>query len=90
MKFTRSKKFKKKFKKYCQNKKFYNNFLEFLLFLKNSQKIPKKFQDHKLIGKYKNYREVHILPDLCLIYREIPEENCIILRDLDSHSNLFK
>ncbi len=89
MKFIRDKKFKKKFKKYRQDSRFYRRFIQFVLCLKEEMIIPRNFSDHKLHGKYKSFREAHILPDLCLIYRISEKEKIIFLHDLDSHSNLF-
>ena len=35
----------------------------------NEEKLPDKYRDHQLIGKYKNFRECHIQPDWLLIYQ---------------------
>ncbi|HET56313.1 MAG TPA: type II toxin-antitoxin system YafQ family toxin [Ignavibacteria bacterium] len=56
--------------------------------LKNGEKLPEKFRDHKLKGKYAHHRECHINPDLLLIYK-IDEAKLILVRT-GTHSELFK
>ncbi len=51
--------------------------------------LPEKYRDHSLSGKYRNYRECHILPDWLLLY-EIDEGNLILyLTRTGIHSDLF-
>lgn len=58
--------------------------------LANGEVLERKYNDHKLKGKYGNYRECHIKPDLLLIYKK--EDNILLLTcvDLGSNSELFK
>ncbi|KUG25581.1 yafq toxin protein [hydrocarbon metagenome] len=56
--------------------------------LKNNEKLPKNFRDHKLKGKYAHHRECHINPDLLLIYKIDGEK--LILTRIGSHSELFR
>ena len=51
-------------------------------------KLTKKYKDHQLTGKLKEFRECHIKPDLLLIY--MIEDNTLKLVDIGSHSELFK
>ena len=50
--------------------------------------LPRKNNDHDLIGNLKGFRECHIRPDWLLIYRII-EDRLIMVRT-GSHSDLFK
>lgn len=70
---------------------------DFLLIIESlASDIPlaAKYRDHALTGKWKNYRDCHVRPDLVLIYRLIDgdgsEENpdLLMLARLGSHSEL--
>ena len=50
--------------------------------------LDSSYQDHKLSGYLKDYRECHIKPDLLLIYKKT-KDNTLILYRLGSHSELF-
>ncbi len=45
---------------------------------------------HKLVGNYKNHFEVHIKPDLLIIWIQIENPDKITLVRIGSHSDLFK
>ena len=53
------------------------------------QKLPEKYQDHRLIGNYKEYRECHVFPDRLLIYKINNTELELLLFRTGSHSELF-
>ena len=57
--------------------------------LREGKKLPAKYKDHSLNGKFKNFRECHIQPDWLLIY--LIEEDIITLTlvDTGTHSDLF-
>ena len=76
--------FKKDFKKIVSQGKDISK-LELLL---EGEKLPSKFKDHSLVGKWKNHRDCHIEPDWILIYRLL--EDALILERMGSHSQLFK
>ena len=40
-----------------------------LMLLESERPLPDRNRDHPLSGKWKGYRECHILPDLLLIYQ---------------------
>jgi mRNA interferase YafQ len=85
-----STKFKKDFNKQ-KIKLDFNDLNEFYNIIRNLQnKIPLdvKYKDHPLSGKYNNFRDCHIKPDLVLIYRI--KDNELILERMNSHSELFK
>jgi mRNA interferase YafQ len=54
----------------------------------SGRKLDAKYRDHKLSGRLKNYRELHIQPDWLLIYRITKDE--LHLVRIGSHSELFK
>ena len=83
-----SKKFKKQFKKLSS--KNANLVLEIIEKLSNGEVLEQKYNDHKLKGNYKYFRECHIKPDLLLIYKKKEEVLILTCIDLGSHSELFK
>jgi len=54
------------------------------------EKIPAKHKAHTLKGNYKGYYELHVLPDLLLIWKQNNKEKIISLTRAGSHSELFK
>ena len=52
------------------------------------EKLPAKYKDHKLHGKYKDYRECHIEPDWLLIYKIDNDKLILTLTNTGSHSDL--
>ncbi|MFM8384954.1 MAG: type II toxin-antitoxin system YafQ family toxin [Actinomycetota bacterium] len=52
------------------------------------QELPTRLHDHALIGEFIGWRELHVKPDLLLIYRKVGEEWLELLR-LGSHSEIF-
>ena len=84
-----TKKFEKDLKKIAKNDKNVLKNLKIVLNkLQNNQELDKKYKDHKLIGEWHFYRELHIKNDLLLIYQSYEEEVC--LYRIGSHSELFK
>lgn len=79
---------KKVIKRASKNFEVIENFFEKLK-ANGANCIEKKYLAHKLTGNYKNNWEVHIKPDLLIIWFEITEENEIILLRLGTHSDLF-
>ena len=57
--------------------------------LASAQSLDKKYKDHSLIGKYKDFRECHIKPNLFLIYRINNKILELFLADVGSHSDIF-
>lgn len=57
--------------------------------LASGSKLPTSFQDHKLNGEFKNFRECHIKGDLLLVYKIEKENLILILVNIGSHSKLF-
>ena len=53
----------------------------------SQEKLPAKYENHKLSGIYKEYLECHIEPDWLLIYRI--SDNVVTFISTGSHSDLF-
>ena len=49
--------------------------------------LPANHRDHALTGKWQDFRDCHIRPDLVLIYRKPDVENLELVR-IGSHSEL--
>lgn len=60
--------------------------LDYIIHEKTSELV--RHRDHKLIGNYRGTRELHIKPDLLLIYRRHPDTSLTMVR-VGSHSDLF-
>lgn len=88
LKLAYTNQFKKDYKK---NKKSGNDIssqlIEVIDSIRTGKKLPKIYRDHKLHGNYKNRRELHIQPNLLLIYKI--DEGTLILERMGSHSELF-
>jgi mRNA interferase YafQ len=51
-------------------------------------RLPPKYREHRLAGRWNNHRECHIRPDWLLIYRI--EDDSLFLERTGSHSDLFE
>ena len=49
--------------------------------------LPPRYRDHPLTGKWADFRDCHIRPDLVLVYRK-PDASSLQLVRLGSHSEL--
>lgn len=56
--------------------------------LLNKKPLAFKHKDHKLIGNYKGFRELHIELDWLLIYKV--EGEVLLLHRTGSHNDLFE
>jgi mRNA interferase YafQ len=57
----------------------------------SGKKLPESFQKHELKGQRQGQIDVHIKPDLLLLYEpdEFGDEKVIYLRRTGTHSDLF-
>ncbi len=86
MKYKFHNHFKKSYNKLP--KKLQNKVVEKLsIFAKNP--FTSSLNNHLLIGKYKNYRNINITGDFRAVYKEL-SKNEIILVKLGTHSELYK
>lgn len=53
------------------------------------EKLPSKFRDHNLSGRWTGFRECHIEPDWLLIYRIDDAAVNLVLARTGSHSDLL-
>lgn len=79
--------FKRSFKKIKLTDDEEANYIEILYKLLNDIELDEKYKDHQLKGKWKDYRECHIKPDLLLVYKINGDR--LELIDIGSHSELF-
>jgi len=84
--FTR--KFLKDFKRHTKSEiPFKGRLNEVIELLGSGLLLEDKHKDHKLNGKWKGYRECHILFDLLLVYRYY--DTHVELVTLDTHDAIF-
>ena len=62
-------------------------FRAIILLLLADSPLSEKHRDHPLSGKWKDFRDCHVRPDLVLIYRK-PDDTTLELVRLGSHSEL--
>ncbi len=90
LKISYSTKARKDLKSLSKNKGAIATFKHVVTLLCEQKKIPPKLRDHKLSGNYKRSRELHLKPDLLMIY-EIDKPNKILhIFRVGSHTKLFK
>lgn len=53
------------------------------------EKLPERFRDHALAGRYFGFRECHIQPDWLLIYAIDNEKLILVASRTGTHSDLF-
>lgn len=81
-----SKTFKRSYKKISDDDKAV--FIRVLHKLCNGEPLEAKYKDHALKGKYANYKECHLKPDLLLIYKILENELVLQCINIGSHSKL--
>lgn len=81
--------FKKDWKKISKADKKAEGLLEAALNLLCADKeLPAKYCDHPLKGVWRHWRDLHLKPDLLLIYRKVGNDTLQLSR-IGSHSELF-
>lgn len=86
-KITTSKRYRAGFKKQTSKDQ---DLIDTVVFkLANGKTLEKKFCDRALKGRYSQFRECHIKPDLLLIYRINSDVLELYLMQVGSHSDLF-
>lgn len=58
--------------------------------LVNRMPLPEQYKDHQLKGDLKQFRDCHVKNDLVLLYKIAPDDSCVELHYLDTHSEVFK
>ena len=88
LKLGQTRTFKRCLKKYKHNKVVLNELKDVVKILINEQPIPTKYLDHRLKGKHAGIREMHLKPDVLLLYCNNNDEK-IVLVAIGSHSEIF-
>ena len=88
MKIVYTNQFKKDFKKIKSQDKDIDKLKTVINLLFDKEKLDSKYKDHKLTGKYKQFRDCHIEPDWILIYKTTTD--VLTLYRTGSHSELFE
>ncbi len=83
----RSRKFKVDFKKVNMSAELKALFVDTVTKLATGKKLHERLQDHALTSNWRAHRELHLKPDLLLVYRIVDGE--VRLIRLGSHSNIF-
>ena len=62
-----------------------------LLLIANDAPLSAEWKDHKLKGKYKNFRECHVKGDLLLVYKiyENSHNDLIMFSRAGTHAEIF-
>ncbi|EDJ3583813.1 type II toxin-antitoxin system YafQ family toxin [Salmonella enterica subsp. enterica serovar Rubislaw] len=62
-----------------------------LALLVDDEPIPEKYVDHPLKNNWRTFRDLHLYPDLVLIYKKVGDVDAgsLKLARLGSHSELF-
>jgi mRNA interferase YafQ len=60
-----------------------------IMLLAKGSPLPDKYRDHKLHGRFSNFRECHITGDWVLIYRIIETKLILSLHCMGTHSDVF-
>ena len=90
MKLLLGRKYEKSFTRLIRAGKYSLSELEIVVnILLSSESLPKKYKDHQLVGKLKEYRECHVQNDILLIYRVYENEDLLELCDIGTHAQLF-
>ncbi len=84
----RTSQFKKDYKKSVKKRLNIKKLITVITKLAAGEKLPPKFKEHNLLGKYNKFRECHIDPDWLLIY-QIAETELTLIRT-GTHSELFE
>ena len=87
LKIQTQKIFEKDAKKMKQRGKDLSKLKMALNILSEEKFLPEKYRNHKLVGNYRGYWELHIEPDWLLIYKKT--KTTLILERTGSHSDLF-
>ena len=88
LRIRRSSRFKKDYKQAQRQGRDLSALKDVLEQLVTGKPLPQKYSDHRLSGKFKQYRECHIQGDWLLVYRV--GFGVVELVRLGTHSELFK
>lgn len=81
------KQFEKSMKLAKRRGKDLNKIFKLIEMLRKDETIPARHRNHKLIGNYDGYWELHIEPDWLLVYKKTVDKLCLF--DTGTHADLF-
>ncbi len=87
-KIQRSRKFKRDYKKTSLTGQHHRLLRDTIEKLAKGEQLDDRLKDHPLSNNWRGYRELHIKPDLLLIYKLTKDE--LRLARLNTHTNIFK
>lgn len=90
MEIIRSTQFKRDFKKVRNNQPKVELFKWALMLIISGKTLPKTYSEHPLKGDKVGFIDIHLEPDLLLIYRIDKQKSELHLARIGSHSDLFK
>jgi mRNA interferase YafQ len=82
------KKFEKSIKLAKKRKKDLEKLFKLVESLRKDEPIPARHRNHKLVGDYDGYWELHIEPDWLLVYKKATDK--LYLFDTGTHADLFE
>jgi len=71
------------------NKKLVKDVEHVISILESDESLPRRYRDHRLSGDMRQYRELHVRPDMLLVYEKHEEVLIIFLITVSSHSEIF-
>jgi mRNA interferase YafQ len=89
MEIIRTTQFKRDFKKIRNNKSSVNAFIDAVNLLVAKKTLPAKYNEHPLTGNLQGFTDIHLKPDLLLLYYIDNKNNVLHLSRIGSHSELF-
>ena len=87
MKLSQTSQFRRDIKEQIKKGKDPKKLSKIIEFLLKDDRLPSRYKDHPLKGRWKGRRDCHIEPDWILIYRASSDE--IRLERTGTHSDLF-
>ena len=85
-----TKQFRKSLKRFKNSKDVLSELNDIIEILLQNNDIPDSYKDHELVGNMKGLRELHIRPDVLLVYEKQDSIITLLLVNIGSHSELFK
>ena len=89
MQLRYSAQFRRDIKRFVHEKVTISELETVLDILATEKKLPDKYHNHPLVGKFKGCFDCHIRPDVVLVYKIDDVEVSILLLRLGSHSEVF-
>lgn len=89
MEIKRTTQFKRDFKKIRNDQTSVTAFVSAVNILVSKNQLPVKYKEHQLLGELQGFTDIHLKPDLLLLYFIDIEKNILHLLRIGSHAELF-